>query len=362
MNIVFRVDSSVEIGAGHLMRCLALAEKMFLSGIDVTFVARKHDGNLNSLVVDKGFNLVELEIRETIYNQSESHHLNWLGSSWEDDYRQMQEVITSRKADVVLVDHYAIDSKWEGEIRLTCKKLVVIDDLANRSHSCDLLIDQTYGRQLKTYVPYIDKDCLCLLGSDYAILRQEFVDLRKCSLKRRPLEAYNRVLISLGGVDKGNVTAEVLTALASCSLGDNTEVTVVLGKHAPHKQEILDLIDQLPYRARLLIGVNNMAELMAYSDLAIGAAGSSAWERCCLGLPTIMIIIANNQRTIAKNLADVGAAILLEEPIKNNMAQLFSAQLTQQLEVVSQKSAALVDGLGCERIIDQLKASLCQIT
>lgn len=355
MNIVFRVDSSLVIGGGHLMRCLALAESFSNNGACVAFISRKHKGNLNILIREKGFQLFELPVDNSYPKQGGGGYSDWLGASWEDDAKEVEAILSQRETEVLFVDHYAIDDKWEKQVKLGCMRLVVIDDLANRMHSCDFLIDQTCDRRWQEYEQYVDKDCLCLLGSQYAILRSEFAVLRQRSLERRKLAVYDKILVSLGGVDKDNVTAEVLKALANCSLPVNAQITIVLGHHAPHKQVILDLVENTPYRTRLLIGVSNMGGLMADSDLAIGAAGSSAWERCCLGLPTIMIVIADNQLTVAKNLSRRGAAILLEGSIKEGLSQLFSGSISQQLKDVSTKSAQLVDGLGCDRIIDKLE-------
>lgn len=357
MNIFFRVDSSIAIGTGHLMRCLTLADKMLSYGANVSFISRNHNGNLNTLVKDEGFKLFELPLKTSNYMTDGSDYSGWLGASWQDDASQVRVVLAKQKVDILFVDHYAIGAQWEMQVRQECSQLVVIDDLANRTHSCDVLIDQTYGRCFHEYASHVDEDCLLLLGSAYSILRPEFAKLRSYSLLRRPPETYTQVLVSLGGVDKDNVTADILMALTFCQLPVNFVVTVVVGSNAPHKDALTDLAGGLPYSVKVLTGVNNMAEIMAESDLAIGAAGCSAWERCCLGLPTIMLAIADNQLTIAKNLFKSGGAILLERPIKDNLVKLFSGSINSQLNKVSINSSLLVDGLGVSRIAEKVASA-----
>lgn len=360
MNIVFRADSSIEIGVGHVMRCLSLADALTKLHFNVTFICRKLQGNINSLILERKYKLYELPFDGSAFQNSNNLYANWLGTTWEQDAEDTKSVVESIKPDFLIVDHYSLDAKWETQLKAFCRKLIVIDDLANRKHVCDVIIDQTYGREVDEYYPYIEKSCLCLLGAKYAILRPEFSELRRHSLERRRLTNYDKVFVSLGGIDKNNITGEVLEALACCSLPASKEVTVVLGSQAPHQKTVMKLIEDLPYQARLLVGVTNIAEIMANSDLAIGAAGSSAWERCCLGLPTLMIVIADNQKTVASRLAANGAAILLEQPIKEFLISFFSEDNLEHLENVSAKSAQLIDGLGCERIIDKIEVKLCQ--
>lgn len=356
MNILFRVDSSLTIGAGHLMRCLALAEALSSKeGVRIAFISRKHVGHLNALVQEKGFQLFELEVSKFNHKNNSGRYSDWLGAPWEEDAKEVTAILASYNADVLIVDHYAIGEQWERQVTFGTMRLVVIDDLANRSHVCNMLIDQTCHRREHEYAPYVDESCKCLLGSAYAMLRPEFLALRSRSLTKRKSVVYGRILVSLGAVDQGNITAEVLNGLSRCSLPANTEVTVVLGRNAPHIDVVLHLAETASYSVQVLTDVSNMGQLMIESDFAIGAAGSSAWERCCLGLPTIMVVSAENQMTVAENLANQGAAILLEKPIGESLVQLFSENIEQRLSEVAKKSAQLVDGKGCERIIKELE-------
>lgn len=355
MNIAFRVDCSTEIGTGHLMRCLTLAAALSNRAAHVSFISRGHQGNLNSMIIEQGFTLLELPVNQFNGEINTHDYTTWLGAPWGTDVEQVKALLAGQKIDILFVDHYGIDCQWEQAMRTACDKLVVIDDLANRSHDCDMLIDQTYGRNANAYKPYTDERVLCLLGAQYTMLRPEFKELRQTSLKSRPPLTYSRILVSMGGIDKDNVTAEVLNALEKCQLSKALELTVVLGINAPHLDEINKIAAKLPYQTKVLIGVKDMAQLMKESDFCIGAAGSSAWERCCLGLPTIMLVTADNQRTVANSLANEGAAILLTGEIKQAMIKLFEEAIDEQLMEAGKKASELVDGKGCERIVEKLK-------
>ena len=355
MNVSFRVDSSLRIGSGHLMRCLTLANEISKSNANVSFISCNHEGNLNNMVREAGFYLYEISSRKVEGQPKLNGYEAWLGHTWLDDAQQVNVALTEQKCHLLFVDHYALDSRWEHLVGVNCDKLVVIDDLANRHHDCDMLIDQTCGRQRGAYKQYIDEQTVCLLGSDYTILRPEFRTFRTDSLQKRASPTYQKLLISLGGVDNENVTAQVLCALKKCQLTSTTEVIVVLGENAPHRQHVSDLLLDMPFKASLLVGVTNMAKLMMDCDYAIGAAGSSAWERSCLGLPTILIVTAENQLEVAKSLQDRGAAIVLSGSIEPALIQLFQEPIYEWLGTVAKNASKLIDGDGCSRIVNQLE-------
>lgn len=180
--------------------------------------------------------------------------------------------------------------------------------LSDREHDCDLLLNQTFGRDLKGLHSTSSVSCEILCGAEYALLRPGFLsgvsivlDVEDSQLKH--------LLINLGGVDKDNITTQILIALKQCALPAELKVTVVMGGTAPWIKGVRQQAQDMPWTTEVLVSVNNMAELMAKSDLAIGAAGSTSWERCCLGLPSIMVVLADNQNLIAKDLHNWGAAI-----------------------------------------------------
>lgn len=354
MKIVFRVDASVAIGTGHVMRCLALAETLASNGAEVSFISRNHQGNLNSYIIAKNFKTFELPI--SLHQQSFdeiNHYSNWLGSAWQHDADETTAILKQISADYIIVDHYALDSRWEKMIQKYCKNIVVIDDLANRDHDCHILIDQTIGRVKKDYTNLVPESCSLLLGVDYALLRREFAIWRDYSLSRRHSPALKNILVSLGGVDKNNITVEIMEALDKLNLPIDM-LTIVMGKHAPHTSAVANLSKKMSFKTTILIGVENMAELMAKSDLVIGAAGSSSWERSCLGVPSIALVIADNQQNLGEQLSINNMAMVLSPPINHNMGKIFAELNNDKLKELSSYPSKIVDGRGCERVVNKL--------
>jgi UDP-2,4-diacetamido-2,4,6-trideoxy-beta-L-altropyranose hydrolase len=221
--------------------------------------------------------------------------------------------------------------------------------LADRKHQCDILLDQTFGRQQEDYSVFIPKDCQLLLGSEYALLRPEFAEWRQYSLERRTKPEFKQLLINMGGVDIDNVTEDVLDKLKLCNLPSDINITVVMGGSAPHLEGVKSKAITLPYKTEVKADVGNMAEIMANTDIAIGAAGVATWERCCLGLPTIQVVIAENQNTIAKSLARNNAIKLLQD-IKELSRTI--SDVTSWMTSVSDIARQISDGSGVMRVVN----------
>lgn len=363
MKITFRVDASLEMGTGHVMRCLTFANALKEQGTECHFICREHPGNLIPQLTQQGHKVHTLAYSTAATAPANTEHplahAAWLGSSQATDADLCQAIIETTQPDWLIVDHYALDIQWEKALRPYCKKLMVIDDLADRQHDCDLLLDQTFGRAPKDYLPLVPQDCQLLCGSEYALLRPEFAQWRDYSLKRREQGQLEHLLINLGGVDKNNITSQILKALANSPLPKNCHITVVMGATAPWVEEVKHQAAQLPWPTQVKVGVSNMAELMANSDLAIGAAGATSWERCCLGLPTIMVVLADNQKLIAKGLQAVGAALFLDKQhINDNELTRSVAVLTSSPSKVlgmSNSAAKVSDGRGVELILQQME-------
>ena len=356
MRIVFRVDASLQMGIGHTMRCLALAQALKKNGSNIEFVCRNHKGSLIDKIRLNGFNVFELGLPVEGGIDSRLPHSNWLGATQQQDARDCISVLKSIKIDWLIVDHYAIDEDWESDLQMYCNQLMVIDDLANRRHQCDILLDQTFGRQYSDYKALVPISCELLLGSKYALLRPEFVKWRRYSLERRMHPVFKRLLINMGGVDINNITKQVVKELATCNLPHDVEITIVMGGVAPHLQSIRSKVSDLACKTKIKIDVDNMAEIMANTDISIGAAGSTTWERCCLGLPTLQIIVAKNQEFSAKNLADHNAIKLLKE-VKEIPSLL--ENLSDWIKTVSGSAAKICDGMGTYRVSN--KISNCKI-
>ena len=302
MKITFRVDASTQMGIGHVMRCLSLAQILKQNNASIEFICRKHAGNLIDKIHSSGFNVHELEVLEEFEVDNKLAHSHWLGATQKKDADNCIDILKKEKIDWLIVDHYAIDEDWQRELKPFCEKLMVIDDLADRKHRCDVLLDQTFGRQQENYLGRTPEGCELLLGSEYALLRLEFAKWRAYSLERRSKPEFKQLLINMGGVDVDDFTGQVLDELKTCTLPSDINITVVMGEAAPHVEGVRIKASALPYKTEVKINVDNMAEIMSNSDIFIGASGATTWERCCLGLPTIQIITAYNQELIANNL------------------------------------------------------------
>lgn len=370
LKVVFRADASLQIGTGHVMRCLTLADALTALGSDCQFICREHQGNLIDLIRSKGYITHVLPARaESIdakalapdTRKTLPAHAQWLGTSQEEDAKACEQILIELCPDWLVVDHYALDARWEVALKPHYAKLLVIDDLADRPHDCDVLLDQTLGRIGDEYEALVPANCQKLCGSQYALLRPEFAALRDYSLGRRVESAVRQLLITLGGVDKDNATGDVLEALRDCRLPADCNITVVLGPTAPWLAEVERKSQQLPWATKVLVGVTDMAQLMADSDLAIGAAGSTAWERCCLGLPTVMLVLADNQRGVALGLAQAKAAEVIAEPqaIRARLPELLNRLIENADALTSMSKAALrvVDGRGVEAISEIMEST-----
>lgn len=362
MKIVFRCDASLQIGTGHVMRCLTLADALAENGAECHFICREHKGNLLDLIQQRGYQAYSLPVESELQSQKEDKtelaHAAWLGASQQQDALLCATLLQGLQPDWLIVDHYALDKYWEAKLRSHCKRIMVIDDLADRYHDCDLLLDQTFGRDIKDYIQWSPKHCQLLCGANYALLRPEFSQWREYSLERRKSGQFEHLLINLGGVDKDNITTKVLKGLQNSGLPDCCKITVVMGSTAPWVHLVQEQAALMQWQTEVKTGVNNMAELMANSDLAIGAAGSTSWERCCLGLPTIMLVLAENQQSIANNLEQAYAAHVAsvdtfsDLSIINKVNCLVSSSLI--LKKMSQASADIINGLGATLVANEM--------
>lgn len=345
------------------MRCLTLADAMREQGAQCTFVCRPHAGHLLDLVAQRGHKALALgEPQENFNGPADSAYAAWLGTSWADDAEQTMHALVGQTVDWLVVDHYALDAFWEDALRAQAQRIMAIDDLADRPHACDFLLDQTFGRRPTDYAPWVPDGCKLLCGAQYALLRPEFAAFREYSLKRRAQPVLKELLINMGGVDKDNVTGTVLRALQSGSLPEDCRLTVVMGQTAPWLKNVQDLACSMQRPTRVLVGVNNMAQLMADSDLAIGAAGATSWERCCLGLPSIMMVVADNQLEVAKGLEEAGAALLClsAQGLTKQLAVLLDKLFTDsgQIALLSKAAAKVVNGTGAGEVLEQMEYRL----
>jgi UDP-2,4-diacetamido-2,4,6-trideoxy-beta-L-altropyranose hydrolase len=345
VQVVFRADASAAGGIGHVMRCLALAEALSGYGVRSAFVAYGLAPVTRATIRDAG-------------------HALLLGSEPVAPQRWMEDARTtigslaalSERPTWIVVDNYALDGKWEREIRSTGARIAVVDDLANRHHECDLLVDQTArpGKEGR-YHALVPDHCALLLGPRYAMLRREFEERRNRTSPRSA--RLKRLLISYGGSDP---TGETLKAVAAVLSVPNLtlQVDVVAGVANPRANEI-QAACSADARLRFYPQLDRMAESMAEADLAIGACGMTSWERCALYLPALATIVTDNQRAIGGTLSAMGAVKLLgwhDLVTSDTIAAVLSALANnpELLSRMSQAAGAVTDGAGAGRIAEAM--------
>lgn len=362
MTILFRTDASTEIGTGHVMRCLTLADALAAEGASAHFLCRAHPGHLAALIERRGHGVTLLAAAgEGDAADGRLAHSAWLGSSVAADIAEALKAADDVRPDWVVVDHYALDAEWETAMRRAGARILAIDDLADRAHDCDVLLDQNLGRSAQDYAPLVPADAVVLAGPAYALLRDQFGAARASSLLRRQDGALRTVLVNLGGVDRDDATSAVLSALAAANGAASLRVRVVLGASALWGERVRALAATLPFEAQVMQGIDDMAAEMAAADLAIGAAGSTSWERCALGLPTVMLVLADNQRAIAAALDAAGCAINLGDPLAvgfpSVLIDAFDSLLADRARLASMgvSAASLVDGRGVRRVIEAME-------
>lgn len=299
MNIVIRTDASVEIGTGHVMRCLTLAKQLKRHGAEVTFVCCEFEGNSISYLQGEGMGVAVLPSIEDNFQ-------------WQLDAEETIVVIKEMniEVDLVIVDHYGLDSSWESRLRRFTKKIMVIDDLADRPHDCDLLLDQNYYLNMnERYGKLVPEHCIQMLGPDYVLLRDEFMQAVKRPRERKG--EINSILVFFGGTDPTGETIKTLKAIRDINIPE-MKINVVVGAANPKRYETERLCSEMQ-NVNFYCQVSNMAELMWEADLAIGAGGATTWERCYLGLPSLTVVLAGNQLEVTKTIANQGATIYLGE-------------------------------------------------
>jgi UDP-2,4-diacetamido-2,4,6-trideoxy-beta-L-altropyranose hydrolase len=366
--VVIRADASVQIGSGHVMRCLTLADELRERGATVLFVCRNFEGNLRKHIEAKGYECVLLPVSTQVNNlaNSQNKYDDWLGDSPEDDAEATATVcaeFAARHGSTIhwlIIDHYAIDERWERHLRPLAQRIMAIDDIANRRHDCDVLLDQNlYDNAEQRYIGLVPTHCTMLLGPTYALLRPEFREARALLGERliRTGEV-RRVMIFFGGSDPTNETAKAVHAVQMLNRPD-IDVDVIVGIANPHRNEIEQLCATSP-NVHFHCQVPNMAEFMVQADLALGAGGSTTWERCCLGLPTIVVMIAENQAEMTETAARRGVlwnagwghSALSAESFSHLLDTIISDY--DCLTKASLNGQMLVDGLGNMRVFSEL--------
>lgn len=319
MDVLIRTDASVEIGSGHVMRCLTIAHEIRKRGHQVLFYMKRLPGNLIELVKGKGFPVVH----------------------------EFQSV------DICIIDHYGMDEEWERKIRPFVKKIVVIDDLANRRHDCNVILDQNVLPNLENrYDSLVPEGCVKLLGPKYLIMREEFIKERE-QVRLRDGDV-NHLLVFMGGTDPTGETLKVLAALRDSSI---QRVDVVVGSGNPDREKVKAICVERGYSYHCQI--DYLASLMAKADFSIGAGGSTTWERCYVGLPSSSTIVAENQILATETAAKLGAVINLgwheQVTVDTYRKLLDSLHNREKLQQLSEKGLELTESTaGPNPWVDQI--------
>ena len=358
MNIFFRTNSSKKIGLGHVMRCLTLAEELRNDDITIEFITRPHPGNLDDYIISKGFKVRSLSSpsNEIQLQQDLIGYELLLGVNQLIDADETIKVISGDRIDYLIIDHYALDYNWEKKLRPYTVKIMVIDGLANRRHDCDLLLDQNYILDKARYDKLVTSSTLKLLGPKYALLRKDFLINRK---KCKNNNEVNRVFVFFGGTDADNLTGISLKALSQSGLR-HLFVDVVIGSSNPHRKELKIEIGKNP-NAKLYIQVDNIAKLMLRADVALGAGGTTTWERMALGLPSMVVTLAENQINVTRDLDKDGYLKWLGNVDEVDVYTIYNSLLgavkdPSQLRVQSCRCQSLVKGTGARVVATLLQS------
>ena len=291
--VVFRVDGGAALASGHVMRCLTLAGELTRRGAQAAFVCRGLPGHLGARVQHEGYPLHLLDAPR-----------EGTRVPWQRDAEETRTLLERLRPDWLIVDHYGLDAAWERAQRSAVARVLVIDDLADRAHACDVLLDQNYfgAATAERYAGLAPAETRLLLGPHYALLRREYAAARAVLTPRTG--AARRVLVFFGGSDSTDVTSKALQALSAPEFS-HLAVDVVLGANHAAAPAVRALTAARS-RTTLHSDLPSLASLMARADLAVGAGGTTTWERLCLELPSVVVTVAANQEQPTASLAAAG--------------------------------------------------------
>lgn len=331
--VVFRVDASQEIGAGHTMRCLTLADALAAAGWKCSFAVGPQTLAIVANLKEAPHEVIELS----------GDRIQPMQQRWPDG------------VDLLVIDHHDLGAAYEVACRPWAPRIFVIDDLAKRIHDCDLLLDQNLGRDESSYAGLVSPDCPVLIGPYYSLLRPQFPEIRETAIERRErLGQTRRVMISLGATDPHQMTIPIMERVTLNA--PDVEMDIVIASAANHIEKVQALAKRLGENVRIHTDVQDMARLMQNVDLSIGSPGTTSWERCCLGLPTLLLVTADNQRSNVPPLEAAGAAILVGDWLQPDWDRFDDALAVlsadpERLRAMARKSFGVCDGAGTGRVI-----------
>jgi len=306
MKVAIRVDASLQMGTGHVMRCKTLADQLHIRNVSVRFICKKLPGDMISFLTEAGYEVTVLNLATLTAEDIEGNYQvsSMLKALQIEDACKTIDVLNDLCADWVIVDNYKFDIVWEGLIRPYAKNIAVIDDLADRTHDCDVLLDQNLYKDMhERYKHLVSPDTFLLLGPSVVLLRPEFYEASK--LLTNTDGSIRKILVFFGGVDKTCQTEKVIKAIAQMDLS-NIIINIIIGSGNLSANKIFNMCRELK-NVVIHHQISNMAEFIADSDFAISAGGATTWERCFLGLPSATIIVAPNQSETTSFLGELGA-------------------------------------------------------
>ena len=350
MKIAIRVDGNAETGVGHVLRCITLADKLLYYNISCTFFVRNISKNLIE-VIDKKFEIILLDRVDDAFSATHEYS-NWLGVNQRFDAEEFIALARPGDFNGVVVDHYGLRYQWEQAVKENFRFVLVLDDLANREHDCNLLVDQSIGRKGACYSSLVPQICTLLVGPKYALLRDEFsADFSGCK------KQYD-ILINFGGADKDNYTEHVLGMLATCANMNKHNIKIIIGSDYPYTLGLEQRIEELGLKFKLVKNPNNVAREISECRIAIGAGGVSLLERSALGVPSIIYAIADNQMHICAEYERQGLGCVIRKGEINEHIKLASIIDTKLNRKILSKESYLnrnfVDAHGTDRVVAKL--------
>lgn len=349
--VVFRVDASRIIGTGHVIRCLTLADTLAAAGCRCRFVTRAHDGHLAEVIRTRGHDVAILSRTADRPPFGDLAHSAWLGIDQQTDAAETAASFAGDAPEWIVVDHYALDCRWESTLRSHCRRIMAIDDLADRVHDCDLLLDQNVAANAECrYDGLVPTSCGRLIGPRFALLQPVYADLHASAAPRTgPIR---RILVYFGGGDVAGITEKTLAGISPL-LDGSFRVDLVMNATLPQASATRGLVAGL-HGVTVHKSLPSLAPLIASADLSIGAGGATSLERCCLGLPSIVVTLAENQRQSAAELHRRGLVEWLGDQAEVDSKRIGSAVAAAlergSWEDMSRRCLELLDGRGTSMV------------
>ena len=339
--IVFRADASEGVGGGHAMRCLILATAWAKEGWQVGFAVNARALSIVPALAGSAVDILVLNESDTGRDEASA-----LAARWPDGVA------------LLVVDHYERDATFERSCRPWAAAILAIDDLADRRHSADFLLDQTPGREARDYDGLVPPGCVMLLGGCYALIRPSFAARRTATARRERIRP-RRLYVGFGATDTHGLSLLAIEAIARAGL--DISVDVVMGAAARGIEAVKQAAASTDIDVAVHVQTEDVDRLMAEADFGLGACGGSALERCAVGLPCIGVVAADNQRLVAENLAAAGAVELVGAASELTVEVLAAriavlARDVSRRRAMARAAASVCDGKGVERVVAELSA------